>query len=56
MGSGVVFQQFSALYHRQGRTQPVEITLAKGKNVLLCSRAETAKGMSIKDFTLKPLK
>ncbi len=39
-----------------GQTQPVEITLAKGKNVMLCSRVETAKGMSIKDFTLKPLK
>jgi hypothetical protein len=39
-----------------GQTQPVEITLAKGKNVLHFSRAETAKGMSIKDFILKPLK
>lgn len=39
-----------------GQTQPVEITLAKGQNVLRCSRAETAKGMSIKDFILKPLK
>ncbi len=38
------------------QTQPVEISLAKGKNVLRFSRGETAKGMGIKDFTLKPVK
>lgn len=38
------------------KTPPVEITLAKGKNVLHCSRADTAKGITIKDFTLQPVK
>jgi hypothetical protein len=37
-------------------TQPVEIKLAKGKNVLRFSREGDVKGVSIKDFTLKPLK
>jgi hypothetical protein len=38
------------------QTQPVEIEIAKGKNVLHFSRVESAKGISIKDFTLAPLK
>jgi hypothetical protein len=37
-------------------TQPVEITLAKGKNVLTFSREhEGLKGVTIKDFTLRPV-
>jgi len=39
------------------KTQPVEITLAKGKNVLTFSREhEGLKGLTIKDFTLRPVK
>ncbi len=38
------------------QTQPVGISLAKGKNVLHFTRAEPAKGMTIKDFTLTPVK
>ena len=38
------------------KTQPVEVTLAKGQNVLRFSRIEPVKGLTIKDFTLKPLK
>ena len=39
------------------QTQPVEVSLVKGKNVLRCSRGgENIKGMTIKDFTLKPVK
>ena len=49
-----------ALPHTVGmwdQTEPVEITLAEGKNVLRFSRNhESLKGISIKDFTLKPLK
>jgi len=38
------------------RTQPVEITLAKGRNVLTFSREhEGLKGLTIKDFTLRPV-
>jgi len=37
-------------------TQPVEISLVKGKNVLCFSRNEPVKGLTIKDFTLKPVK
>jgi hypothetical protein len=38
------------------KTQPVEITLSKGKNVLTFSRDhEWLKGVTIKDFTLKPV-
>jgi len=39
------------------KTQPVEITLAKGKNVLTFSREpeEGLKGVTIKDFTLTPV-
>jgi hypothetical protein len=38
------------------QTKPVEISLAKGKNVLRISRIDPVKGMSIKDFTLKTVK
>lgn len=40
------------------KTKPVEITLAKGKNVLTFSRVneEILKGITIKDFTLSPVK
>jgi len=38
------------------KTQPVEVTLVKGRNVLRFSRDEPVKGLTIKDFTLKPLK
>jgi len=39
------------------KTPPVEVSLVKGKNVLRCSRGgENIKGLTIKDFTLKPLK
>jgi len=40
-----------------GTTQPVEITLARGKNVLTFSREhEGLKGLTIKDFTLRPIR
>lgn len=39
-----------------GKTPPVEITLAKGTNVLRFSRPEPVKGMTIKDFTLTPVR
>ena len=35
---------------------PVELSLVKGANVLHFSRTEPMKGMSIKDFTLKPIR
>lgn len=39
------------------KTVPVEIELAKGKNVLTFSRGgENIKGLTIKDFTLAPVK
>ena len=38
------------------KTEPVEIKLAEGKNVLKCSRGgENIRGVTIKDFTFKPL-
>ena len=37
------------------KTQPVEVTLVKGRNVLRFSRNEPVKGLTIKDFSLKPL-
>ncbi len=38
-------------------TEPVEVTLVKGRNVLCFSREhERLKGVTIKDFTLRPLK
>jgi hypothetical protein len=39
-----------------GQTQPATVVLAQGKNVLRFTRAEAVKGMTIKDFTLTPLK
>jgi len=39
-----------------GTTKPVEITLKRGKNILVFSRVhENVKGLTIKDFTLTPL-
>jgi hypothetical protein len=38
------------------KTPPVEIQLVKGSNVLRFSRPEPVKGMTIKDFTLTPVK
>lgn len=39
------------------RTTPVEVALVKGKNVLYFSRGgENIKGLTIRDFTLTPLK
>ncbi|MBL7133817.1 MAG: hypothetical protein ISS78_06945, partial [Phycisphaerae bacterium] len=37
-----------------GKTQPVEVSLVKGRNVLRFSRNEPVKGLTIKEFTLKP--
>jgi len=37
-------------------TQPVMVSLVKGRNVLRFSRSEPVKGLTIKDFTLKPVK
>jgi len=37
-------------------TQPVEVTLVKGRNVLRFSRDEPVKGLTIRDFTLRPVK
>jgi hypothetical protein len=38
------------------QTKPVEVSLAKGKNVLQFTRNDPVKGMSIKEFTLRPMK
>ncbi len=38
------------------KTKPAEISLAKGRNVLRFSRNEPVKGLTIKDFTLTPVK
>lgn len=38
------------------KTQPVEVSLVKGRNVLRFSRTEPVKGLTIKDFTLTPVK
>jgi len=38
------------------QTAPVEVVLVKGQNVLRFSRSEQAKGLTIKDFTLTPVK
>jgi len=38
------------------QTQPVEVSLVKGKNVLRFSRNEPVRGLTIKDFTLTPVK
>jgi hypothetical protein len=37
-------------------TAPVEITLNKGKKILSFSRGDKVKGLSIRDFTLTPMK
>jgi hypothetical protein len=38
------------------KTQPVVVSLVKGQNVLRFSRNEPVKGLTIKDFTLTPVK
>ncbi len=38
------------------KTPPVEVSLVKGRNVLRFSRTEPVKGLTIKDFTLTPVK
>jgi len=38
------------------KTQPVEVSLVKGQNVLRFSRNEPVKGLTIKDFTLRPVR
>ena len=38
------------------KTQPVEVSLVKGRNVLRFSRNEPVKGLTVKHFTLKPVK
>jgi len=38
------------------KTPPVEVSLVKGRNVLRFSRNEPVKGLTIKDFTLTPVK
>ncbi|HUT13166.1 MAG TPA: hypothetical protein VMY42_21940 [Thermoguttaceae bacterium] len=38
------------------KTQPVEVSAVKGRNVLRFSRNEPLKGLTIKDFTLRPVK
>jgi hypothetical protein len=38
------------------KTPPVEVPLVKGRNILRFSRAEPVKGLTIKDFTLTPVK
>jgi hypothetical protein len=37
------------------KTQLVEVSLVKGRNVLRFSRNEPVKGLTVKEFTLKPL-
>ena len=37
------------------KTQPVEVSLVKGRNVLRFSRNEPVKGLTIKEFTLRPV-
>jgi hypothetical protein len=36
-------------------TTPIEVSLVKGRNVLRFSRTEPVKGLTIKDFTLRPV-
>jgi hypothetical protein len=38
------------------QTQPVEVLLAKGQNLLRFTRPEPVRGMTIKEFTLTPVK
>jgi hypothetical protein len=40
----------------RGLTPPLEIQMGKGKNVLRFTRNELVKGLTIKDFTLRPVK
>ncbi len=37
-------------------TKPVEITLAQGRNVLTLSLPQDSRGVTVKDFTLKPVR
>jgi hypothetical protein len=37
-------------------TQPVEVSLVKGKNVLRFTRNDPVRGLTIKDFTLAPVR
>jgi len=39
-----------------GTTQPVQVSLVKGRNVLRFSRKEPVKGLTIRDFTLRPVR
>jgi hypothetical protein len=41
---------------RWEQTQPVEIALVKGQNVLRFTRPAPSRGLTIKDFTLTPAK
>ena len=48
-----------ALPHTVGmweKTEPVVVTLVKGRNILRFSRDEPVKGLTIKEFKLKPVK
>jgi hypothetical protein len=38
------------------KTPPVEVSLVKGRNVLRFTRNEPVKGLTIKEFTLTPVK
>jgi hypothetical protein len=38
------------------KSEPVIVTLAKGKNVLKFDRTPEYRGLTIKDFTLTPVK
>jgi len=38
------------------KTPPVELSLAKGRNILRFSRTEPVRGLTIKEFTLTPVK
>lgn len=46
----------SYTYGQLGQTDPVEVALSKGKNVLRLTRPAPSEGMTILDFTLKPLR
>ena len=37
-------------------TQPVELTLAQGRNVLGIALPQGSRGVTVKDFTLKPVR
>jgi hypothetical protein len=37
-------------------TQPVQVALVKGKNTLVFTRNDPGRGMSVKNFTLTPVK